>query len=186
MLGVAGCARAALFLPGPRRARRSLADHPKAFTSPLVALTYSDQPGAQAQLDLALFSEEAGLQTALTRLVDAGENVRQRAAESSKLFRQPGPRRWSASAAKPISHRHRRRRNGRHHSGSRTERAGHRLRRHRRRPPGPRNGSGLASESLGAMQQMAESVSDIGQAVDALAEQTPERRQRGRRDHRHG
>ncbi|EPM84849.1 aerotaxis receptor, partial [Pseudomonas syringae pv. actinidiae ICMP 18804] len=35
-----------------------------------VALTYSDNRGPQAQLDLAMLSEEARLQTALTRLAD--------------------------------------------------------------------------------------------------------------------
>ncbi|MBI6922679.1 methyl-accepting chemotaxis protein [Pseudomonas monteilii] len=65
--------------------RRTLAEHPKAFTSPLVALTYSDNPGLQGQLDLAIISEEARLQTALTRLVDAGVGVKSRAAQSSDL-----------------------------------------------------------------------------------------------------
>ena len=65
--------------------RRTLAEHPKAFTSPLVALTYSDNPGLRGQLDLAIISEEARLQTALTRLVDAGVGVKSRAAQSSDL-----------------------------------------------------------------------------------------------------
>ncbi|WP_049274842.1 PAS domain-containing protein, partial [Pseudomonas putida] len=65
--------------------RRTLAEHPKAFTSPLVALTYSDNPGLLGQLDLAIISEEARLQTALTRLVDAGVGVKSRAAQSSDL-----------------------------------------------------------------------------------------------------
>ena len=41
--------------------RRTLAEHPKAFTSALVALTYSDNRGAQALLDMAMISEEARL-----------------------------------------------------------------------------------------------------------------------------
>lgn len=65
--------------------RRTLADHPKAFTSSLVALTYSDNRGAQALLDMAMISEEARLQTALTRLEDAGENVKKRATQSAEL-----------------------------------------------------------------------------------------------------
>ncbi|PAV66249.1 hypothetical protein WR25_00645 [Diploscapter pachys] len=64
---------------------RILAEHPKAFTSPLVALTYSDNPGAQGQLEMAMISEEARLQTALTRLVDAGISVKSKAAHSSEL-----------------------------------------------------------------------------------------------------
>ena len=65
----------------------TLAEHPKAFTSALVALTYSDSRGAQALLDMAMISEEARLQTALTRLEDAGESVRKRAAQSAELSR---------------------------------------------------------------------------------------------------
>ncbi|WP_371916116.1 methyl-accepting chemotaxis protein [Pseudomonas sp. URIL14HWK12:I9] len=169
MLGVAVCATLHFMAPG-RAVRRSLADHPKAFTSPLVALTYSDQPGAQAQLDLALFSEEARLQTALTRLVDAGENVRQRAAESSKLSgsqaqaleRQRSETDQSATAiAEMAATIQEVAQNVQATASAATE--ADRL---------ARDGSGLASGSLGAMQQMAEAVSDIGQAVNALAEQT--------------
>ncbi|MEX5591050.1 chemotaxis protein, partial [Pseudomonas urmiensis] len=49
-----------------RSIRKTLEEHPKAFTSALIALTYSDNRGPQAQLDLAMLSEEARLQTALT------------------------------------------------------------------------------------------------------------------------
>lgn len=61
--------------------------HPKAFADPLIALTYSDQRGPQAQLDLAMLSEQARLQTALTRLMDAGEQVKQQASQSASLSR---------------------------------------------------------------------------------------------------
>ncbi|MBX8509644.1 methyl-accepting chemotaxis protein [Pseudomonas cichorii] len=71
-----------------RSIQKTLDDHPKAFTSALVALTYSDNRGPQAQLDLALLSEEARLQTALTRLVDTGENVRKHAGQSAQLSHQ--------------------------------------------------------------------------------------------------
>ncbi len=67
--------------------RRTLSEHPKAFTSALVALTYSDNRGAQALLDMAMISEEARLQTALTRLEDTGNGVRTRAAQSAQLSR---------------------------------------------------------------------------------------------------
>ncbi|WP_287811026.1 PAS domain-containing methyl-accepting chemotaxis protein, partial [Pseudomonas sp.] len=68
-----------------RDIERTLDEHPKSFTSPLVALTYSDTPGAQGRLELAMYSEQARLQTALTRLVDAGVSVRERASQSSDL-----------------------------------------------------------------------------------------------------
>jgi aerotaxis receptor len=67
------------------RIRQTLAEHPKAFTSPLVALTYTDSRGAQALLDLAMISEDARLQTALTRIEDAGVNVKKHATRSAEL-----------------------------------------------------------------------------------------------------
>lgn len=72
---------------GRQSIRQILADHPKAFTCSLVALTYSDNRGAQALLDMAMISEEAHLQTALTRQVDAGINVKKHAAQSAQLSR---------------------------------------------------------------------------------------------------
>lgn len=68
-----------------RAIERTLAEHPKAFSDPLVALTYSDNHGPQGRLDMAMVSEEARLQTALSRLVDAGVNVKAKAAQSSEL-----------------------------------------------------------------------------------------------------
>ncbi len=67
--------------------RETLAKHPKAFTGSLVAMTFSDGHGDQALLDMAMISEEARIQTALTRLEDAAENVRQRAVQSTRLSR---------------------------------------------------------------------------------------------------
>ena len=68
-----------------RAIERTLAEHPKAFSDPLVALTYSDNHGPQGRLDMAMLSEEARLQTALSRLVDAGVDVKAKAAQSSAL-----------------------------------------------------------------------------------------------------
>ncbi|MCO6058663.1 methyl-accepting chemotaxis protein [Pseudomonas sp. MOB-449] len=150
--------------------RRTLAEHPKAFTSDLVALTYSDARGAQALLDMAMISEEARLQTALTRLEDAGESVKQRAAEAARLSRseaelleqQRSETDQSATAInemaatiQEVSH------NVSHtaHAAEEAERLA-------------RQGSDLAGESLGAMRHMAEAVSEIGKAVHDLAEST--------------
>ncbi|BAN47623.1 PAS domain-containing methyl-accepting chemotaxis protein [Metapseudomonas resinovorans] len=150
--------------------RQTLAEHPKAFTSALVALTYTDSRGAQALLDMAMFSEEARLQTALTRLEDAGESVKQRAAEAARLSRseaelleqQRSETDQSATAInemaatiQEVSH------NVSHtaHAAEEAERLA-------------RQGSDLAGESLGAMRHMAEAVSEIGRAVHDLAEST--------------
>ncbi|MGN8258325.1 methyl-accepting chemotaxis protein [Pseudomonas sp. SMSB3] len=150
--------------------RRTLAEHPKAFTSPLVALTYSDNPGLQGQLDLAIISEEARLQTALTRLVDAGVGVKSRAAQSAELSdaqaqmldRQRSETDQSATAiaqmAATIQEVTHNVQSTAHAAGDADQLALH--------------GSDLAQQSLQAMGSMNEAVSDIGQAVNALAEQT--------------
>jgi aerotaxis receptor len=150
--------------------RRTLAEHPKAFTSPLVALTYSDNPGLQGQLDLAIISEEARLQTALTRLVDAGVGVKSRAAQSADLSdaqaqmldRQRSETDQSATAiaqmAATIQEVTHNVQNTAHAAGDADQLAQH--------------GSELAQQSLKAMGSMSEAVSDIGKAVNALAEQT--------------
>ena len=150
--------------------RRTLAEHPKAFTSPLVALTYSRNLGLQGQLDLAMISEEARLQTALTRLVDAGVSVRTRASQSSDLSgaqaqmldRQRSETDQSATAiaqmAATIQQVTQNVQNTAHAASDADELT--------------RQGSTLAQQSLQAMSSMAEAVNDIGQAVHALAEQT--------------
>nr|WP_095153856.1 methyl-accepting chemotaxis protein [Pseudomonas sp. Irchel 3E13] len=150
--------------------RRTLAEHPKAFTSPLVALTYSRNLGLQGQLDLAMISEEARLQTALTRLVDAGVSVRTRASQSSDLSgaqaqmldRQRSETDQSATAiaqmAATIQQVTQNVQNTAHAASDADELT--------------RQGSTLAQQSLRAMSSMADAVNDIGQAVHALAEQT--------------
>nr|WP_323828458.1 PAS domain-containing methyl-accepting chemotaxis protein [Pseudomonas sichuanensis] len=150
--------------------RRTLQEHPKAFTSPLVALTYSDNPGLQGQLDLAILSEEARLQTALTRLVDAGVGVKSRAAQSADLSdaqaqmldRQRSETDQSATAIaqmaatiQQVTHNVQ----STAHAASDADQLA-------------QQGSDLAQQSLRAMGSMSEAVSDIGQAVNALAEQT--------------
>ncbi|HSX70780.1 MAG TPA: PAS domain-containing methyl-accepting chemotaxis protein [Pseudomonas sp.] len=150
--------------------RRTLAEHPRAFTSALVALTYSDNRGAQALLDMAMISEEARLQTALTRLEDAGENVRQRASQSADLSRssaelleqQRSETDQSATAInqmaatiQEVAHNVQ----NTSHAAEEADRLA-------------LQGRDLAGGSLQAMQQMAGAVQEIGQAVNELAEST--------------
>ncbi|MEN9464294.1 MAG: hypothetical protein RL217_475 [Pseudomonadota bacterium] len=59
--------------------------HPNSFTSLLISRIYSDNLGARAMLDMLLVSESARTTTALTRLQDAGKNVRDNAVRSAKL-----------------------------------------------------------------------------------------------------
>ncbi|CAM3014384.1 methyl-accepting chemotaxis sensory transducer [Ectopseudomonas mendocina] len=150
--------------------RLTLAEHPKAFTSGLVALTYSDNRGAQALLDMAMISEEARLQTALTRLEDAGENVKKRATQSAELSRsgaqlldqQRAETDQSATAInqmaatiQEVAHNVQ----NTSHAAEEADRLA-------------REGRDLAVGSLDSMRQMAKAVNDIGQAVNELANST--------------
>ena len=150
-----------------RTLKKILDDHPKAFTDPLIALTYSDNRGPQARLDLAMLSEEARLQTALTRLVDAGESVKQRAGQSASLSllqaealdQQRSETDQSATAitqmAATIQEVTHNVQNTAHAALEADTLA--------------QQGRGLADDSLLAIRHMANSVSEIGQAVGELA-----------------
>jgi len=150
--------------------QQTLARHPKAFTSPLVALTYSDHYGAQGQLELAMYSEQARLQTALTRLVDAGVNVKSRATQSSTLSgsqaelldRQRSETDQSATAIAQMA--------------STIQEVAHNVQNTANAASDAdrlaQQGSSLAQKSLQAMGQMSQAVSDIGLAVNALAQET--------------
>ena len=150
--------------------RNTLAEHPKAFTSALVALTYTDNRGAQALLDMAMISEEARLQTALTRIEDAGNNVKKHAARSADLSRssaqmldqQRSETDQSATAInemaatiQEVTHNVQ----DTSHAAEEADRLA-------------KQGLQLASGSLDSMHHMAKAVVDIGQAVNDLANST--------------
>jgi len=150
--------------------RRTLAEHPKAFTSALVALTYSDNRGAQALLDMAMISEEARLQTALTRIEDAGSNVKKHAARSAELSRsgaqmldqQRSETDQSATAINQMAATIQEVTHNVQSTSHTAEEADHLA----------RQGLALASGSLDSMHHMAKAVVDIGQAVNDLANST--------------
>jgi len=150
--------------------RQTLAEHPKAFTSALVALTYTDSRGAQALLDMAMISEDARLQTALTRIEDAGVNVKKHASRSADLSRsgakmldqQRSETDQSATAInqmaatiQEVTHNVQ----STSHAAEEADRLA-------------KQGLQLASGSLDSMQHMAKAVVDIGQAVNDLANST--------------
>jgi aerotaxis receptor len=150
--------------------RHTLAEHPKAFTSALVALTYSDNPGPQGLLDLAMISEEARLQTALTRLEDAGVSVKLRAAESSKLSNSSAEllekqRSETDQSATAINQMAATIQEVAHNVASTAHAA-------EEADQLAQQGRGLANDSLGAMQHMSDAVTEIGQAVKDLADST--------------
>lgn len=150
--------------------RKSLAEHPKAFTSALVALTFSDNLGAQALLDMAMISEEARLQTALTRLGDTGESVRRYATQSATLARseaelmeqQRSETEQSATAIQQMSASIVQVAQNVQHTSQAANEAEQQA----------RQGQELANNSLQAMQQMAGAMQEIGQAVGELANST--------------
>ncbi|CRL52047.1 methyl-accepting chemotaxis protein [Pseudomonas sp. URMO17WK12:I11] len=153
-----------------RATERTLAEHPKAFSDPLVALTFSDNHGPQGRLDMAMLSEEARLQTALSRLVDAGINVKAKAAQSSELSgaqaqsldRQRSETDQSAAAISQMAATNQEVTQNvmnTAHAASEADQL-------------TREGSELAVQSLSAMQAMNDAVNEIGQAVNALAIET--------------
>ncbi|KPX27849.1 Aerotaxis receptor Aer [Pseudomonas ficuserectae] len=153
-----------------RSIRNTLEEHPKAFTSSLVALTYSDNRGPQAQLDLAMLSEEARLQTALTRLADTGESVRQHAGRSAQLSlrqaesldQQRSEADQSATAINQMAATIQEVTHNVQNTAHAAEEADKLA----------QQGRGLADESLLAIRHMANSVTDIGNAVGELASAT--------------
>ncbi|RML93014.1 Aerotaxis receptor Aer [Pseudomonas savastanoi pv. glycinea] len=153
-----------------RSIHNTLEEHPKAFTSSLVALTYSDNRGPQAQLDLAMLSEEARLQTALTRLADTGESVRQHAGRSAQLSlrqaesldQQRSEADQSATAINQMAATIQEVTHNVQNTAHAAEEADKLA----------QQGRGLADESLLAIRHMANSVTDIGNAVGELASAT--------------
>ncbi|MGH8384703.1 MAG: methyl-accepting chemotaxis protein [Pseudomonas sp.] len=149
---------------------RTLAEHPKAFSDPLVALTFSDNHGPHGRLDMAMLSEDARLQTALSRLVDAGVNVKAKAAQSSvlsgsqaqSLDRQRSETDQSAAAISQMAATNQQVTQNvlsTAHAASEADQL-------------TQEGSELARQSLHAMQAMSEAVNEIGQAVNTLASET--------------
>nr|WP_145010999.1 PAS domain-containing methyl-accepting chemotaxis protein [Pseudomonas psychrotolerans] len=149
---------------------RILADHPKLFSSAIVAPTYSDQVGAAARLDLALHSESARLQTALTRLADVGDSVRQKARESSQLAQSEAELleqqrhetdQSAAAITQMTSTIHEVSQNVQEtaQAAANAESLVH-------------SGRDKAEESLTSMRELGAAVSDIGQAVGELASST--------------
>ena len=147
-----------------------LNEHPKAFADPLIALTYSDQRGPQAQLDLAMLSEQARLQTALTRLMDAGESVKQHAAESASLSRLQAQaldqqRNEADQSATAITR-----------MATSIQEVTHNVQNTaliaQEADTLSLQGRALSDESLVAIRHMADSVNEIGEAVSELAQAT--------------
>ncbi|ENA37595.1 PAS domain S-box protein [Pseudomonas sp. HPB0071] len=144
--------------------------NPKMFTSAIVAPTYSNQFGAAGQMDLALQSQESRLQTALTRLVDTGNNVQSKAAESSRLARAQAElldrqRHETDQSATAINEMSATIQEVSQNVNQTAQAAGE-------AESLALHGRDVADESLASMRQLAGAVSEIGQAVGELADST--------------
>lgn len=150
--------------------RKMVAQHPKAFTSQLIARIYSDHLGARALLEMLLISEEARTRTALTRLQDASKTVRSNSERSAQL---------AQSEAELLTQQH----SETEHSATAIEEMAstlqeisqnisHSVQASHETNRLSQEGRELADKSLFSMQNMSSSVQDIGLAVSDLAQST--------------
>ncbi|MFY9178276.1 MAG: PAS domain-containing methyl-accepting chemotaxis protein [Venatoribacter sp.] len=142
--------------------------HPKAFTSLLISRIYSDHLGARAMLDMLLLSEEARTRTALTRLQDAGHNVRENSSrlavltanEASLLAQQNEQTELSATAIEQMVQT----------LQEISENINHSIQASNNANGLANEGKTLANQSLSSIHKMAESVSEIENAINELAQ----------------
>lgn len=157
-------------LAAERQLERILDRVPEAFTDPVVALTYTEQYGNAARLEMALISEDARLRTALTRLSDLAEQVESASAETSLLAiqtendlrQQRGETDMTATAVTQMT-------------ASISEVASHvQLTAQEATTANTLAGDGdrVAESTRKAMEMLANTVSNIGDAVDKLAGET--------------
>jgi len=153
-----------------RQLWRILQRVPEAFTDPVVALTYTQQHGNAARLEMALVSEDARLRTALTRLSDLAVQVAGASAETyslasqteSELRQQRGETDMTATAVTQMT-------------ASISEVAGHVQ--HTAEEARTANaladdGDRVAASSREAMEMLAATVTNIGNVVNELAGET--------------
>lgn len=154
-----------------RRTFHNIVDaHPKAFTSLLISRIYSDELGARAMLDMLLVSESARTTTALTRLQDAGRNVRDSAMrsvelsanEAALLDQQSAETAQTATAVQQMAMTIR---EVSANINSTVDAANEATRL-------AADGKARANQSLQAINQMATAVTEIGHAVNELAQST--------------
>lgn len=154
------------------RMNKILNSAPHAFADPTSALAYSDERGVTAQLEMILISEEARLKTALTRVSDLACQVAEAAADSSALsgrtehalLEQRAETDMTATAMTEMA-------------ASIAEVSGHvqltATEAHTANELA-QQGDKVAQASREAIQVLANTVSNIGSAVDKLASETQE------------
>ncbi|MGM3388917.1 methyl-accepting chemotaxis protein [Stutzerimonas stutzeri] len=153
-----------------RRLQQILDRVPEAFTDPVVALTYTQNYGNAARLEMALVSEDARLRTALTRLSDLAGQVASASAETytlasqteNDLRQQRGETDMTATAVTEMT-------------ASITEVASHVQQTAEEATTANAladDGDRVASSSRQAMEMLARTVTNIGNAVNELAGET--------------
>lgn len=153
-----------------RQLAQILQSVPHAFTDPVVALTYTHLHGNAARLAMALISEDARLRTALTRLSDLAVQVQSASAETFQLAsqtendlrQQRGETDMTATAVTEMT-------------ASITEVASHvQQTAHEATTANAlaNDGDRVAERSRKAMEMLASTVGNIGNAVNELAGET--------------
>ena len=153
-----------------RQMQRILQRAPDAFTDPVVALTYTQQYGNAARLEMALVSEDARLRTALTRLSDLAGQVASASAETyslasqteNDLRQQRGETDMTATAVTQMTASITEVANHVHHTAEEATTANGLA----------DDGDRVAASSRKAMEMLARTVTNIGNAVNELAGET--------------
>ncbi|PSF13373.1 chemotaxis protein [Marinobacter fuscus] len=171
-LVVVGHGLGAYFVLGSlnRRLKGLLALRPDAFQDALVARTYSDEKGLMSRLALLLMSEEARIRTALARIDDQAERLSEQAKAShgyisegaSAIARQRSETEQAASAMQEMT-------------VSIQEVVGAvatNAREAEQANQAAHDGRARSDQALGAIEQLAQQVSGIGQAVERLGMST--------------
>jgi len=152
------------------RLQRLINLRPDAFRDPVVARTYSDEQGLFAQLALVLLSEQARINTALSRIEDQAEQLREKALYSHRLItegaeaiaRQRAETDQSASAIHEMTV----------SIQEVTETVTSNARVAEEANQYAASGSQLSAEALAAIEQLVGQVGAIGQAITRLGEST--------------
>ena len=149
-----------------RGLRRLMQLAQQSTSDPLIARMYTDSRGVEAQLEMAMLSQQAHLKTCLTRLQDTAVQLQVRPRRPTRWLRTV-PTAWCSSIRNRAGG-HGHQRDGRNHAGVASNvalaadatREASRLTVH---------GREVTAETRKAIQQLSDSVAKTGEAVNQLA-----------------
>lgn len=153
-----------------RQLDQLLALRPDAFTDPLIARTYTDQPGRLGRLAMFMISEEARLRTALARIEDQANTLSDKAGDAHTAIsegaeyiqRQRAETDQTASAMNEMT--------------SSIAEVSENVTSNAREAEDANNrageGSELSRQALESIQRLVDRVREIGNAVEALGQST--------------